>query len=258
MDNSQVNFHHRVRNGIHQDASGDLPAARASPGRSCTRTGGRTSATASRTPPPIRTNGCGTPPSTPWPGPVWATDAASSSSARCWAASWTAGWCRTCAMARCRRRPGWDRLPSASSITQPPMFGHAVAELLAVRFRGPGEDRARATRALRWLLDTAAGRQRADLHRASLGGRQRPRASLGRVGRAGHHSGHLRPGGALTVEQRPDAGRGHRRRTGRRWARAGSWSARPPSTPTSPSTPASWAPPWTTPTCCGMPTSWPG
>lgn len=45
-------------------------------------------------------------------------------------------------------------LVSASSITQPPMFGHAIAELLRSGFEVPGDDLIRATRALRWLLDT--------------------------------------------------------------------------------------------------------
>ena len=45
-------------------------------------------------------------------------------------------------------------LASASSITQPPMFGHAIAELSRSGFAVPGDDVLRATRALRWLLDT--------------------------------------------------------------------------------------------------------
>lgn len=45
-------------------------------------------------------------------------------------------------------------LSSSSSITQPPMFGHAIAELARSGFAVPGEDVRRATRALRWLLDT--------------------------------------------------------------------------------------------------------
>ncbi len=50
---------------------------------------------------------------------------------------------------------GWlGPLASSSSITQPPMFGHAVAELVRSGFEVPGDDVARATRALHWLLDT--------------------------------------------------------------------------------------------------------
>lgn len=45
-------------------------------------------------------------------------------------------------------------LASASSITQPPMFGHAVAELRRCGFPVSDDDVRRATRALRWLLDT--------------------------------------------------------------------------------------------------------
>jgi hypothetical protein len=45
-------------------------------------------------------------------------------------------------------------LTSASSITQPPMFGHAIAELLRSGFEVSSDDLIRATRALRWLLDT--------------------------------------------------------------------------------------------------------
>jgi hypothetical protein len=45
-------------------------------------------------------------------------------------------------------------LPSASSITQPPMFGHAIAELVRSGFTVSADDVARATRALRWLLDS--------------------------------------------------------------------------------------------------------
>ena len=45
-------------------------------------------------------------------------------------------------------------LASASSITQPPMFGHAIAELVRCGFEVSGDDVRRATRALRWLLDT--------------------------------------------------------------------------------------------------------
>ena len=45
-------------------------------------------------------------------------------------------------------------LPSSSSLTQPPMFGHAVAELVRSGFPVPGEVVVRATRALRWLLDS--------------------------------------------------------------------------------------------------------
>ena len=41
---------------------------------------------------------------------------------------------------------------SASAITQPPMFGHAIAELLRSGFEVPGDDLVRATKALRWLL----------------------------------------------------------------------------------------------------------
>ena len=44
-------------------------------------------------------------------------------------------------------------LASASSITQPPMFGHAVAELVRSGFAVPRDDVDRAIRALRWLLD---------------------------------------------------------------------------------------------------------
>ena len=43
-------------------------------------------------------------------------------------------------------------LASASSITQPPMFGHAIAELLRSGFEVSRDDVFRATRALRWLL----------------------------------------------------------------------------------------------------------
>ena len=43
---------------------------------------------------------------------------------------------------------------SVSSITQPPMFGHAIAEQLRSGFEVSGDDLIRATRALRWLLDT--------------------------------------------------------------------------------------------------------
>ena len=45
-------------------------------------------------------------------------------------------------------------LESTSSITQPPMFGHAIAELVRSGFAVPDDDLARATRALRWVLDT--------------------------------------------------------------------------------------------------------
>ena len=45
-------------------------------------------------------------------------------------------------------------LASASSITQPPMFGHAIAELLRSGFEVSRGDLFRATRALRWLLDS--------------------------------------------------------------------------------------------------------
>jgi hypothetical protein len=45
-------------------------------------------------------------------------------------------------------------LTSSSSITQPPMFGHAIAELARCGFEVPRGDVLRATRALRWLLDT--------------------------------------------------------------------------------------------------------
>lgn len=45
-------------------------------------------------------------------------------------------------------------LPASSSITQPPMFGHAIAELVRSGFTVPDGDLVRATRALRWLLDT--------------------------------------------------------------------------------------------------------
>jgi hypothetical protein len=45
-------------------------------------------------------------------------------------------------------------LVSSSSITQPPMFGHAIAELVRCGFEVSGDDMLRATRALRWLLDT--------------------------------------------------------------------------------------------------------
>ena len=45
-------------------------------------------------------------------------------------------------------------LPACSSITQPPMFGHSIAELSRSGFEVPGEDLARATRALRWLLES--------------------------------------------------------------------------------------------------------
>ncbi len=45
-------------------------------------------------------------------------------------------------------------LAGASSITQPPMFGHAVAELVRCGFAVPGDVVGRATRGLRWLLDT--------------------------------------------------------------------------------------------------------
>lgn len=41
-----------------------------------------------------------------------------------------------------------------SSITQPPMFGHAIAELVRSGFEVPAVDLTRATRALHWLLDT--------------------------------------------------------------------------------------------------------
>lgn len=44
-------------------------------------------------------------------------------------------------------------LPSSSSITQPPMYGHAVAELLRAGLEVPAEDRATATSGLRWLLN---------------------------------------------------------------------------------------------------------
>ena len=45
-------------------------------------------------------------------------------------------------------------LPATSSITQPPMFGHAIAELVRSGFEVPDDDLVRATRALRWVLDT--------------------------------------------------------------------------------------------------------
>ena len=44
-------------------------------------------------------------------------------------------------------------LASASSITQPPMFGHAIAELVRSGFAVPVDDLTRATKALRWVLD---------------------------------------------------------------------------------------------------------
>ncbi|HEY5845155.1 MAG TPA: hypothetical protein VIT42_00030 [Microlunatus sp.] len=44
-------------------------------------------------------------------------------------------------------------LASSSSITQPPMFGHAVAELVRSGFAVPVDDLIRATKALRWVLD---------------------------------------------------------------------------------------------------------
>ena len=44
-------------------------------------------------------------------------------------------------------------LASSSSITQPPMFGHAIAELVRSGFAVPADDLIRATRALRWILD---------------------------------------------------------------------------------------------------------
>ena len=85
-------------------------------------------------------------------------------------------------------------------------------------------------------------RQRIDLHRAPVGGRQRSRTAVGRLGRARHHSRHLRPGGPLAVEPGTDAGRDHRRgRRGLR-VRAGSWSARPRSTRTWRSTRGNWPP----------------
>ncbi len=45
-------------------------------------------------------------------------------------------------------------LTASSSITQPPMYGHAIAELVRSGFEVPDEDLTRATKALRWLLDT--------------------------------------------------------------------------------------------------------
>jgi hypothetical protein len=45
-------------------------------------------------------------------------------------------------------------LKYSSSITQPPMFGHAIAELVRSGFEVPTGDLTRATKALRWLLDT--------------------------------------------------------------------------------------------------------
>jgi predicted NBD/HSP70 family sugar kinase len=52
------------------------------------------------------------------------------------------------------RPAGWlGPLPSSSSLTQPPMYGHAIAELLRAGFEVSAEDQAAATRGLRWLLD---------------------------------------------------------------------------------------------------------
>jgi hypothetical protein len=45
-------------------------------------------------------------------------------------------------------------LTSSSSITQPPMFGHAIAELVRSGFEVPEDNLRRATRAIRWLMDT--------------------------------------------------------------------------------------------------------
>ena len=44
-------------------------------------------------------------------------------------------------------------LTPSSSLTQPPMYGHAVAELLRVGFEVSVEDQHAAIRGLRWLLD---------------------------------------------------------------------------------------------------------
>jgi hypothetical protein len=42
---------------------------------------------------------------------------------------------------------------ASSAITQPPMYGHAIAELLRAGFEVPAKDLALATKGLRWLFD---------------------------------------------------------------------------------------------------------
>ena len=90
--------------------------------------GRRGRASASRTPRPTRGSGCGTAASTRWCGRTWATSGPASS----WPGrAGRPGRRRVRAAHPLRRRAGparafWGR-PGTSSITQPPMYGHAVA-----------------------------------------------------------------------------------------------------------------------------------
>ena len=133
-------------------------------------------------------------------------------------------------------------LASVSSITQPPMFGHAIAELLRSGFEVSRDDVLRATRALRWLLDFR--RDSSGLifivHPWEAGNDHAPRWDGWGV--PGTTPDTYDQSARSPVEQGLDAGCGHRRVMVRRRAPPGLWSARPRSTPTSPSTPGSWAP----------------